>query len=150
MAPQGRLKAPAFRKLRMGRRILLVDDDVLVRTLTSRVLRSENYEVVEASDGLEAWSLAQETRFDLVITDSRMPNLSGSELVTRLRDLHPALPILQISGSHGSGSEEMMRGVASLFKPFGVGDLVTAVRGLLCWLLLHVPALTPEMRSVLD
>ena len=43
-----------------------------------------------------------------------------------------------------------MRGVASLFKPFGIGDLVAAVRGLLCWLLLHVPALTPEMRSVLD
>jgi two-component system, OmpR family, response regulator len=123
----------------MARRILLVEDEVMLRTLTARVLRSEKYEVVEASDGLEAWGLATESRFDLVITDSRMPNLSGSELVTRLRERQPALPILRISGSHGSGSEEMMRGVASLFKPFGIGDLVAAVRALLCWLLLHVP-----------
>jgi DNA-binding response OmpR family regulator len=57
-----------------------------------------------------------------------MPHLSGMELVTRLRDRQPALPILRLSGSH-ERPEEI--GVRTLFKPFSTDHLVAAVRSLL-------------------
>ena len=132
----------------MSRRILLVDDEVSLRSIIARVLRLEEYEVTEASDGFEAWGLAKKTRFDLLITDSLMPHLSGSELVTRLRELYPTLPILRISGSR---SEGMPRGVATLVKPFLIVDLVAAVRALLGGESLRARPhpLTPEKRPVL-
>ena len=113
----------------MPPRILLVDDEGTFLSIAARALRFEGYEVVEAPDGLEAWALASWTRFDLVITDNRMPHLTGAELVARLRERQPALPILRLSGSHNSGSNEI--GIRTLFKPFEIPDLVEAVRSLL-------------------
>ena len=115
----------------MAHRILFVDDEDTLRSIAARALRFKEYEVVEASDGFEAWGLAKKTRFDLVITDSRMPPLSGAELRARLRDLHPRLPILRLSDGHDAGSEEMPSGMATLFKPFESDDLVAAVGSLL-------------------
>jgi two-component system sensor histidine kinase/response regulator len=113
-------------------RILLVDDEDTFLSIAARALRSNGYEVVEAPDGLEAWALAQWTRFDLVITDNRMPHLSGAELVARLRERQPTLPILRLSGSHDRPEEG---GVRTLFKPFSTDQLVAAVRSLLA----HAP-----------
>src|SRR5712691_8885404 len=110
----------------MVHRILLADDEVILRTFVARALRFEEYEVVEAADGLQAWALAKESRFDLVIADSRMPHLSGSRLAALVRELHPTMPILRLTGSHNSGSDEV--GIRTLFKPFEIPDLVEAVR----------------------
>ena len=55
--------------------------------------------------------------------------MSGAELMSRLRDLHPTLPILRLSDSRDAGSEE--RGTRTLFKPFQIDDLVAAVGSLL-------------------
>ena len=115
----------------MAHRILLVDGEDTLRSIAARALRFKEYEVVEASDGFEAWGLAKRTRFDLLITDSRMPPLSGSELMARLRDLHPTLPILRLSDGHDVGSEGMPSGMATLLKPFEIDDLVAAVDSLL-------------------
>ena len=113
----------------MAHRILLVDDEVAIRTVVARALRFEEYEVVESADGLHAWQLVKERRFDLVITDSRMPRLTGYQLTALVRELHPTIPILRLSGSHNSGSDEI--GIRTLFKPFEMPDLVEAVRSLL-------------------
>jgi two-component system OmpR family response regulator len=115
----------------MAPRILLVEDEVAVRSIAARALRSEGYEVVEAPHGLQAWQLVKESRFDLLVTDSKMPHLSGTQLATLVRELRPAMPILRISGSSGSGSDGMPRGMATLFKPFTPDGLVAAVRSLL-------------------
>jgi DNA-binding response OmpR family regulator len=115
----------------MAHRILFVDDEETLRSIAARALRFKEYEVIEASDGFEAWGLAKRTRFDLLITHSRMPLLSGAELMARLRDLHPTLPILRLSDGHDVGSEEMPNGLATLFKPFEIDDLVAAVGSLL-------------------
>jgi DNA-binding response OmpR family regulator len=112
----------------MAHRILLVDDEVALRRIAARALRSEQFEVVEASDGFEAWGLAKKMRFDLVITDSRMPNLSGSQLVTRLRELRPTQPILRLSGSQDPRSEDAPSDISTLLKPFSIDELVVAVR----------------------
>jgi two-component system cell cycle sensor histidine kinase/response regulator CckA len=120
---------PAFRKGQMAHRILLVEDEVALRSLAARALRLEEYEVTEACDGFEAWAIAKKTRFDLIITDSQMPRLSGSEFVARVRDLHPTLPILRICGSRYYGPEEI--GVRTLFKPFTIDDLTQMVGSML-------------------
>jgi two-component system, cell cycle sensor histidine kinase and response regulator CckA len=117
---------PAFRKGRMAHRILLVEDEVALRSLAARALRLEDYEVTEASDGFEAWGIAKMRRFDLVITDTHMPRLSGSEFVARVRDLHPTLPVLRICGSHYYVPQEI--GVRTLFKPFTIDELTQMVR----------------------
>ena len=115
----------------MAHRILFVDDEDTLRSIAARALRFKDYEVVEASDGFEAWGLAKRTRFDLLITDSRMPPLSGSEFMARLRDLYPTLPILRLSDGRDVGAEGMPSGMATLFKPFEMDDLVAAVGSLL-------------------
>ena len=113
----------------MAPRILLVEDEVALRSLAARALRAEAYEVVEAHDGLEAWALAKHSRFDLLITDSRMPHLSGTQLSVLVRELYPTMPVLRLCGSHYFGPEEI--GVRTLFKPFEIDVLVAAVRSLL-------------------
>jgi CheY-like chemotaxis protein len=113
----------------MAHRILLVEDEVALRSLAARALRLEEYEVTEACDGFEAWAIAKKTRFDLIITDSQMPRLSGSEFVARVRDLHPTLPILRICGSPYYGPEDI--GVRTMFKHFTIDDLTRMVGSML-------------------
>jgi CheY-like chemotaxis protein len=108
-------------------RILVVDDEPMVRQLVARALTDAGYLVDEASDGLAGWELARSIpNLDLVITDSRMPHLSGRELIRRLHELNPGLPILQLSGS---ARRPMV--IPTLFKPFELRDLIQAVRELL-------------------
>ena len=85
-------------------RILIADDSIVSRHLLEATLRKWGYDAVVACDGFEAWGLAKKVRFDLIITDSQMPRLSGVEFVARVRDLHPALPILRI-GHHPRRSD---------------------------------------------
>jgi DNA-binding response OmpR family regulator len=117
-------------------RILVVDDEAMIRTLVGRALRKAGYEVEEAEDGLAGWECfsAAELQFDLVVTDSRLPHLSGSELVQRLREIHPTLPIINLSGSHGDRTTpdySLPPNVPILSKPFQLSKLVTLVRELL-------------------
>ena len=66
-------------------RILIVDDDPLNRLLLSRVLGKWKYEVVQASDGAEAWEILQEEKFSFIISDWIMPGMDGPELCRRIR-----------------------------------------------------------------
>jgi CheY-like chemotaxis protein len=81
--------------------ILLVEDESLVRTLTSTILRGHGYQVYEASDGLEALQLVQKNKLKfihLLLTDVIMPKMSGKELAERLISRHPDLRVLYTSG----------------------------------------------------
>jgi CheY-like chemotaxis protein len=114
-------------------RILVVDDEPMLRRLIARALRDCGYEVVEAGDGMAAYELARAQHFDLVVTDSRMPKLAGSELVALLRVLNPSLPIIHLSGSHGQSSAALDTpdDVPTLYKPFKICDLVKEAEKLL-------------------
>lgn len=68
-------------------RILVADDDRLVRTLLNRVLKDWGHSVQLAEDGLEAWNYIQDHRVDCVISDWLMPNMNGVELCRKIRDL---------------------------------------------------------------
>ena len=115
-----------------GRRILLVDDDDAVRGLTRQLLEHYGYEVTDAASAAQAleWFASAETPFGLVITDVAMPEMDGTELVRRLREISPGVRVLFFTGY----SEELnrypadLRHLPVLAKPFSAEALAAAVR----------------------
>jgi DNA-binding NtrC family response regulator len=80
-------------------RVLLVDDQPELRRLFRRSLNKAGYVVVEAWNGRVAVELAQQLRFDVVVSDVHMPDMSGIELLEALRALDADLPVVLTSGS---------------------------------------------------
>lgn len=113
--------------------ILLVEDDNALRAVTSDLLRSVGYFVLEANDGDSAIEIAKQhgNSIDLVLTDMVMPGMSGSDLIVHLRRLEPKLATLFMSGYAGDlvgrasvvGPDTMV-----LHKPFTRKALLTKVR----------------------
>jgi CheY-like chemotaxis protein len=114
-------------------RILLVDDDVVVRGLLARAFRDCGFDVEEAGDGvagLEAFRAAAPP-FNLVITDSRMPRMIGVHLAEHLRQLESKLPIIHLSGSHGPAARCMPPGVPTFYKPFSIDRLMEVAKNMI-------------------
>jgi two-component system cell cycle sensor histidine kinase/response regulator CckA len=108
-------------------RILIVDDEPVLRTLVARAFRQRGFEVVEAADGLAGLDVARSASvpFDLVVTNSRMPHLDGPHLAECLREIDPRLPIIHLSGSLGMNPvKDMPPDIPTLFKPFDIWKLV--------------------------
>ncbi|NOY45852.1 MAG: hybrid sensor histidine kinase/response regulator [Deltaproteobacteria bacterium] len=102
-------------------RILLADDEKSLRDVMSRCLRRLGHQVVTAADGLEAWMRFHESPFSIVVTDIRMPGLSGIELLERIRKEKPDTEVVLVSGfGDTSVVIEALRHGASNFveKPF--------------------------------
>lgn len=115
--------------------ILVVDDEEAVRAPISRMLRHLGYFVLEATNGEHALHVMQEyhSPVHLVISDVRMPEMEGTELVSLLRGWYPQIRVLLISGvaGHGGAEAAMIPGGAFLAKPFSLDELSTTVRSLL-------------------
>lgn len=114
-------------------RVLLVEDDPAVRGLARIALRSAGHVVFEAVNGVEALQRAQDDslEIELVVTDVRMPEMGGAELVERLRAGLPDLPVIFISGYPEKLFEEAgeaLENAAFLAKPFTPSELVAVVR----------------------
>jgi CheY-like chemotaxis protein len=80
-------------------RLLIVDDEQLVRELHARVLSLEGYEVETVEDGVAGLERLAEEHFDLVLTDRQMPKLDGVTMVLALRSAGSRIPVIMISGS---------------------------------------------------
>jgi len=123
---------PAVGGAASGAVVLLVDDEIALRRTLARFLTAKGYEVVEASDGIEAVTRleALSRRPDAVISDIAMPNMNGVSLARLLRDRHVDLPIILISGHAGAaaGGDRLPRGVEILDKPFEFGLLEAWLR----------------------
>ena len=121
-APEAQLQLGLERK-----RILVVDDNELVRRAVSSMLEGSGADVESASDALAALSLLErDSRFDLVISDVAMHGMSGLEFATRIREAYPDLPALLVSGVPPGG--ELPGGVRFLSKPFGRNELVSKMQ----------------------
>ena len=118
-------------------RVLIVDDDALVRAAIAACLRHRGYVVHEASDGRKALTLLSHRSVELVICDILMPDVDGIELVMRLADRHPETRILAISGEgqFGPGPFLTMAGHLgahrTLAKPFEPDALLRIVEELI-------------------
>ncbi|ATB32090.1 hybrid sensor histidine kinase/response regulator [Melittangium boletus] len=95
------------------RRILVVDDSPLTRELIGSLLEAVGYDVVMATDGIEALDLLASTRVDLVCTDLEMPRADGLELTRRLKahPTHKVLPVVILTTR--GGEEDRQRGLAA-------------------------------------
>ena len=115
-------------------KILVIDDDPTVLEISEFHLKSEGYEVVTVESSLEGARLAETGSFDLVLTDLQMPELDGLDLVKRLQESEPHLPIIMISG-HGSEAKALEAARLGAFyfvnKPVDYGELSLLIeRGL--------------------
>ncbi len=118
--------APAVPGERRPMTLLLVDDEELVRSGTAEMLRDLGHTVFEAASGGEALiRLADGLPIDALVTDYKMPGMSGAELAKRLRSLRPDTPVLLITGYTGSAVEAA--DLPRLDKPFRQIDLAMAL-----------------------
>jgi CheY-like chemotaxis protein len=96
-------------------RVLVVDDSADQLLMVESVLQKSGYETATATDGAEALAAIEQQCPDLVVTDLKMPNMNGLELVEKLRDAYPTLPVILMT-AYGSGEiamEALQRGAAS-------------------------------------
>ena len=118
-------------------RILIIDDDDLIRHMLSEVLEREGYDVVTASDGKQGLRMFMENPADLVITDLVMPEKEGIEIIMELRQDFSELKIIAISGGGTVGGGQYLEVAGKLGanrilgKPLKLRQLVTIVRDLL-------------------
>jgi CheY-like chemotaxis protein len=120
-------------------RILIADDDRVVRATMSYLLGTRGHDVVEAAGGREGLARIASEHFDLLIVDIFMPDMDGLETIKRVLNHYPALPILVVSGMtlrSGSGSTgppdflamaTKLGAVQTLRKPFRASEFLTAV-----------------------
>jgi two-component system, cell cycle sensor histidine kinase and response regulator CckA len=116
--------------------VLLVEDEEQVRKLTRRILERLGYTVVEAEDGEAALRVYAEAAapIDLLLTDVMMPRMGGNDLVASLREDHPSLKVVYMSGYPGDALSQpgsATRDSVFVQKPFTPEALAHAVRGLL-------------------
>jgi CheY-like chemotaxis protein len=116
-------------------RVLVVDDECVVRLLVARALESAGYTVLAAADGAEALDLLEQGGgVDLVLTDIRMPRLGGLELGREIARRQWPIPVLYMSADptaalRSDGSDPSIPGC--LAKPFSITDLGATVERLL-------------------
>ena len=119
---------------RTGATVLVVDDEPEVRAFERRVLEGIGYGVLEATNGADAIDrMAGAARVDLVVADLQMPEVSGAEMVRRIRLTRPDMPVLYVTGRIDGLMDErsLWQGEAFLEKPFTVAGLREAVSLLL-------------------
>jgi len=115
-------------------RVLVVDDDPLVRNLLSAVLHDANFDLIEAVDGHEALAIAASHPPDVVVLDVMMPGIDGYEVCRMLRadpDFATTRIVILTAKSTPGAREEAIRSGADAFftKPFSPLDLIETVMG---------------------
>jgi CheY-like chemotaxis protein len=111
-----------------GRVVLVVDDDPMIRRLVRTVLEADEFEVVEADGGEEAFRLVETTKPSVVILDVMMPKLDGVEVCRRLD--HDSVKVVILTARDDPAIEERCRAVgadAFLTKPFSSIQLLDLV-----------------------
>jgi DNA-binding response OmpR family regulator len=112
-------------------RILVVDDEPVVRSFTMAILVRSGYEVDSARDGADAWTTLNKKNYDLLITDNSMPKITGIGLIKMLRDHALSLPVIMATGAYPTAELERYPWLeisAILLKPYAIGDLLKTVK----------------------
>ncbi len=120
------------KKLKSGQKnILVVDDDMSVRTTFSSVLRQEGYRVTAVKNGYEAIKAIDEESFDLALVDLGMPGMDGIEVLEKIKTRRPQTRVIIFTGygSITTAVEAMRKGATDyLNKPFSPEELKAGVK----------------------
>lgn len=116
-----------------GRRILVADDEEIIRETVTSVLTKYGCDVETAADGAQAVSLLQTRPYDLVLADIKMPNKNGYEVFAAARESRGSIPVILMTAFGYDPNHSIVRArreglSAVLFKPFKVDQLLTEVR----------------------
>ena len=121
------------------KRILVIEDDKAIRNVVSRYLTHAGYDVLTASNGLEGVEVFRSCPdfIDLVLTDLRMPVMTGNEAVHQIRLTRPDAKVICMTGS----SEDLrLKDIPVLEKPFSLKALQQSISRLLAAVKDHAPA----------
>lgn len=115
-------------------RVLVVDDEPVLAELVSMALRYEGWDIATAADGASAIASARETAPDVVVLDVMLPDMSGLEVLRRLREQIPGLPLLLLTAK--DAVEDRIAGLTAggddyVTKPFSIEEVVLRLRALL-------------------
>ncbi|MBO7481710.1 MAG: sigma-54-dependent Fis family transcriptional regulator [Bacteroidales bacterium] len=115
-------------------KILVIDDERSIRNTLSDILGLEGHKVEVAEDGEQGFRKASETKFDAVFCDIKMPKMDGMEVLAKLHDSFPELPIVMISG-HGdidTAVESIKKGAFDYIqKPLDLNRMLVTLRNAL-------------------
>jgi DNA-binding response OmpR family regulator len=115
-------------------RILVVEDEHKVAEMVARGLKAERYAVDVAPDGDTGWAMVNTYRYDLILLDLLLPGIGGLELLKRIRQRDPTVPVLILTAMDGTASkvENFEAGADDyLTKPFAFAELQVRVKALL-------------------
>ncbi len=112
--------------------ILLVEDEIVVRTIAAEILKDGGYDVAEAGDGFEAWAALQERRPDLILSDVRMPRCNGFDFLQRVRsnNLVADIPFVIVSAAADRADHRMGMSLGAddyVVKPYLPPDLLKTI-----------------------
>ncbi|MCK0173185.1 MULTISPECIES: response regulator transcription factor [Mycobacteriaceae] len=115
-------------------RVLVVDDEPVLAELVSMALRYEGWDIATAGDGATAIALAREKPPDVVVLDVMLPDMSGLDVLARLREQIPGLPLLLLTAK--DSVEDRIAGLTAggddyVTKPFSLEEVVLRLRALL-------------------
>lgn len=115
-------------------RVLVVDDEAVLAEMVSMALRYEGWEIGTAGDGAAAVAAARELRPDAVVLDVMLPDMSGLEVLAKLREQTPGLPVLLLTAK--DAVEDRIAGLSAggddyVTKPFSLEEVVLRLRSLL-------------------
>jgi DNA-binding response OmpR family regulator len=113
------------------RKILVVDDEPFITDIVQKILVTQGYEVVTASDGKEAFDVFEENQFDLVLMDMMMPAWNGNKTFHEMRRIAPDVKILFMTGFDKTETlPELLKmgAIGCLSKPFNMENLIDKVK----------------------
>jgi DNA-binding NtrC family response regulator len=112
-------------------RILVIDDEEIVRVSCKKCLTPEGYDVDVAANGIEGLAMTENNRYDVILTDLKMPDMDGMEFLAKVKERHPDTKVIMITGY--STVEHAVRAMRMgaynyIEKPFTPDALIEAVR----------------------
>ena len=111
-------------------RVLVIDDQAMVRKVSRAILESAGYEVREASDGIDALEQFFLEKPDIVMLDLVMKGMYGLDVLQKMRELDPGVKVIVVSADIQTSSHELVRdagGAAFVNKPFDRQDILRAI-----------------------
>ncbi|WP_303970455.1 response regulator transcription factor [Sporosarcina ureae] len=117
----------------VGKNVLIVDDEEILRMLLTDTLEFEGFQVEEAENGEEAFEKIQSNQYDVILLDYMMPRMTGLELLERLQPLKLETPVIMLTAKAQQADQDaaLAKG-ASYFmpKPFSPHELIELVKSL--------------------
>lgn len=118
----------AVRQSERPPRVLVIDDDLYVRLLLGDLLTNWGYEADVASDGAEGLALFRRGRYDVVLTDLAMADITGLDVAAGVRDRDRSVSVILFTALMGEVEDAARLGLTVLRKPLDIGDLRQALR----------------------